>query len=210
MKFKKAFTLSEAAVAIAVTSTIIAMAIPATMQNTYNKNSVLHLKNIYTRSTKAFEEISTEQKTLNAISFDNFAKKLKPVKNCGYSKTECWYSSPIKGLDGKLVDWANDNKWNRGELTDGTLIAFKKWTKNDGAFGSEIFDKDYSKSIIGTLMVDISGKDSPNVMGRDVFGFWVTKNGIMPWGAIDITPCQEGSVGNGCASKILSENAVNY
>ena len=39
------------------------------------------------------------------------------------------------------------------------------------------------KTICGTIFVDINGKTGPNSLGRDIFGFYFTRNKIVPKGA---------------------------
>ena len=51
------------------------------------------------------------------------------------------------------------------------------------------------------------------MLGRDTFGWFLTKQGIFPWGHYDAdfgaaSDC--GTNGLGCATKILKEGAMNY
>ena len=58
------------------------------------------------------------------------------------------------------------------------------------------------------MYIDVNGEKKPNIMGRDVFWFWVKKDGLYP-GGCDEEHCV-GTNGAGCACKVLREGAMNY
>jgi hypothetical protein len=62
------------------------------------------------------------------------------------------------------------------------------------------------------MLVDINGKKSPNQWGKDIYGIWIMKNQILPWGAdpagtaVELHAegtCITSGSGHGCGSKYL-------
>ena len=54
------------------------------------------------------------------------------------------------------------------------------------------------KNICGYIRIDVNGKRFPNMMGRDVFSFWVTKDKIVPTGTQLENKASSSSFENGC------------
>ncbi len=65
------------------------------------------------------------------------------------------------------------------------------------------------------FMVDINGAKAPNQIGKDVFAFVLTENGVVPAGKdTGSSKCYSGSTGTyagyDCASKVLRTGSTQY
>lgn len=67
--------------------------------------------------------------------------------------------------------------------------------------------------ICGALFVDVNGpKKNPAKMGRDIFIFFVAKQGIIPFldENDETNNCTTDQDGLNCATKVLNEDSMNY
>lgn len=216
---RKGFTLSEVMLVLSVIGVIATLTIPGIMQNTQNKQTVTRLKKIYSLLQQAYTsnvaeyESAENYSVLSNVSYVNaFVSNMSVLKNCG-NNPGCWHIGPTKGLDGSEIfhDFNNNDpasySWGKVILADGTFITGGSYANNcTTSVGTA---PDLQNSICGKFFVDVNGLSGPNVFGRDVFGFYITKRAVVPYGIIgDFYSCS--GTGMGCANKILSENAVNY
>lgn len=216
---KKGFTLSEVMLVLSVIGVIAALTIPGVVQNTQNKQTVTKLKKIYSTISQSAQMLmvdndgtlegnyfsgSSNNNTLNA-----FASKMTLIKTCMTGVAGCWYTTPITQKNGNLWSSNPDNSGARGVLADGSLLIFNDYsgdcTYNQGSGPLQ-------NSLCGDIYVDINGSQNPNQWSRDIFRFWITKNGVYPAGLFnDGNDCGTGSnYGYGCAAKIIQENNMNY
>lgn len=107
--------------------------------------------------------------------------------------------------------------------TEGQLKYF--WTFNDGTVVTTTFLNASSSSCsnnnsCGDLSIDLNGSKGPNAVGRDIFFFGITKNGIKPLGYKGDTGrpfeqyCvhgQEGAYnGYGCTAWVIYNENMDY
>lgn len=235
MEKRAGLVMSDLFVPLAVIGLIIAFTLPGFIINAQKKEFAEKLDKDYRMLSLAFNSIvkdydgyitsapgfssttgSTEDsiKALNAL-----AQKLSIEKNCG-SNRGCWYTTPIKLLgNGEYTPNAEkhlDKKYAKAILKDGSSILVYIYNssctyrpnKRDARGG-------LYRTVCGELKIDINGKNAPNQIGRDVFGFWITKNGIYPWGVYNDgrscdTKSTEWKTSYGCAAKVLSDKAMSY
>lgn len=163
-----------------------------------------------------YENLAGSPAMINQASFlSELGKYIRFLKNCG-TASGCWYNGMTKYMNGS--NWTNfdvDTVRNRAILVDGTMVWTGLWDTSCMAnpIGGAVAGSPFNGKICGEYWIDINGTGTPNVVGRDVFGFYITENGAFPMGYMDSRICDPSSSGSnnyGCANKVLSENAVNY
>lgn len=224
---KKAFTLPEILLILAIIGVIAALTIPGIVHKLSSKETVLKLKKEYSVIISAYSRLSSEhdgdiagsgifegeeigdssEKALNA-----FTSKMNLLKNCG-SKSGCWYNSPLKALNGTAlvpnIDDDTNNYSAKAILSDSTFFILRDQNGNcETTFGSGPLDSS-GCAIIG---IDINGNIGPNTAGRDYFEFFITKVGVIPRGAYESSPdCGvDTNIGLGCTERVLTDNEINY
>ena len=92
---------------------------------------------------------------------------------------------------------------------------------NDAYMDAYVYDKDNPSnqmlSLCGFIIIDVNGKQSPNIWGRDVFGMWVTDRsvlGVYPFGGefdnafrnkCNMTSVDDTQDTRGCAAQLIKD-----
>jgi len=227
IKNKSAFTLAEVLITLAIVGVIASLTIPTLLQNTKKEEYVAGLKKSYSVLSQAYKLLESENNgnfsslitgsdgASEANLMNAFATKLNVIKNCG-SGFGCWYNSPRKFLNGSeqtpnLEYYYGPDGYGKAILNDGTMILIditSETCTEDKGTGP------LKNSTCGRIIVDINGAKAPNTIGRDIFYFFITKTGIVPFGAFDHTTCEptiaDLTKNQGCTAKVLKEGAMNY
>lgn len=176
---KKAFTLSELLIALAIIGAIAAMSIPSLVTQIQNRTLTTQLKNISAsvQQLAADQLIVHKTKTLEDTDFgspaellvaDNFA-----IQETGVTGLSSGKYSSLNSLNSKSTAGSS---YNTILLKNGALLGYSR----DGA-GKDSSGKDANSDgddyIIGRFVVDVNGVEPPNIIGRDLFEFYVTKKG---------------------------------
>lgn len=183
LKNKKSigFTLSELITAMGIIGILAGMTIPAVIENLHKRSYCAQLKSIIGEIQQlASVQMATKgTKDLSLTDFSN-AKKLFSDKNFVITKkcssadalAECWNVSTTK----KYKYIGGGNHKNPPALTtivlkSGAIISYKPNTDTMTTFAGTN-DTGY-----GTFYVDLNGQDKPNIVGRDRFGFYLSRQG---------------------------------
>lgn len=226
--FKYAFTLSEVMLVLSVIGVVAALTIPTLMQKTGNSQNVVQLKKVYAVMSQAYLMVAAENGGDASIALagdgsnsadlnmmNAFIKHLNVIKNCG-GAMGCWYTTDRKFMNGATADANFDLSINgnyaKAILSDGTSIMFDNTT---GYCNLDSGDGPLDGSVCGGFSVDINGSKGPNTIGRDYFGFWITRTGIYPYGSYnDTRTCETDQnvwgKNIGCTAKILQEGIINF
>lgn len=231
-----AFSLADVLITLGIIGVVASMTMPTLIQNYQKTQYASQLKKIYSEFSQAYNLIIMDAggSILNNPNFncsescnyseaakamDEFAEKIKVIRNCGL-ETGCWHESPIKCLGGTAnylskpdSEWANQR--GKAILVDGTMVMVGILDNSCAYNPSESAVAPMAKSVCGWIQVDLNGKSPPNTYGRDFFDFWITVNGIYPVGIFnDGTNCQITSsiekTSAGCTAKVLQEGSMNY
>ena len=189
MKFenRKAFTLAEVLITLGVIGVVAAITMPSVIQKQQEKVTVNRLKSAYSILSQAFQRAITENGTpdtwgmvgmndvqSNIIMGNAFVPYLKLTKNCigqsaDYTRKNCstLYSDPA--IYSYIV------------LANGTSVAFRTWSNN-------CTYSQYYAEACGMVIVDVNGMQKPNTEGKDIFGFYMTKTKIVPFGVKGANP----------------------
>lgn len=220
---KKAFTLAEVLITLAIIGVVAGMSIPSLMNKINNKDKVVKLKKVYSTFSQALQRYQADNGVLEEVfvgdgssaaslaALEALAPYLNISKNCGLS-SGCWYTSELKFLGGTVNSVDAEASWvahGKAILADGTLFLIADYpgicsTSNMGL-----------NNICGLMYVDVNGVKGPNTKGRDVFLFQIIRTGIVPAGANgDGYSCDPNSSSNsdsnGCTAKVLQESEMNY
>ena len=214
---KSAFTLTELLIALTIIGAVSAMAIPNLIDGIHKRSLVSQLKGTY----GALQELAREQlvvkktKNLTDTDFADPAKLLTDknfqiTKKCT-STSDCWvgpYKSITKAsMQTRVVEGSPISVI----LKDGQILSYQK-----SVMGYNI-DNGKDRAI-GLFYVDVNGSDKPNIIGRDVFWFYITEKGkvvdhyLASGSAYDktkaTTNCKSGSTITGCFSVVMRNNWV--
>ena len=181
MKLKKlfsAFTLTELLIALAILGALAGMAIPSLMEGLQKKQLTLQLKNTIAgiQQIAHNQMIAKNTKDLTFTDFNSPAKLLSEknfpiVKSCEKA-ADCWTES-YKKISGNTASTRYLEGDNRSIiLKNGAIISYGLSNVASTGLPSDSDDRD-----IGIFRIDINGIDKPNMIGRDVFWFYISKKG---------------------------------
>ena len=228
---KKAFTLAEIVIAVAILGTIAALTIPiffadsVTQKNQY----VAGLKKTYTDFSYATDQIKANNSgTLIGAFADVDAIVTKYCRYMKCSKT-CGLGAAVSGgcfnAQAAIKNLQNGAYWNNPTsagyrsfvLADGTLVfgilTSTACTSSDG--GEEL------AKICGYLYIDVNGFKGPNTVGKDIFCIFIRQDKLSSAGNDPGTThfdyntyCDPASThtnnGISCAARVLKEGKMLY
>lgn len=168
-----AFTLSEVLITLGIIGVIAALTIPGliTVQQKHAAVSgLLTAQSILSQAVKMYTAETDEEGSIffdTALPVQEFAEKyflpyLKVAQICTKMPDGCWQSGDFNGYyDLAGVKMTNTVPYSL-VLNNGMVLGFNK--VDDGAYS------------IMSVIVDVNGKSSRNVMGKDVFSFYLFNN----------------------------------
>lgn len=168
----KAFTLTELLLALGIVGTIAALSIPSLMDNIHKRINVGHLKNVVHDINYIIEEqrLNYNTKNLDSTDFKDASiiiGQFASTQNCEDTNAECWGEKYKKISDMSEIDVGfNYTKGKAVKLKNGASLYYKI---NDGTMGPS--------NTIGSFIIDVNGKDKPNIIGRDLFSFYLDNSG---------------------------------
>lgn len=213
-KSKKAFTLAEVLITLAIIGVVAALTVPTVIRNYQERQTISALKKAYAQLSQAFNMATIENGAISTWSLENcdtvldiMQPYLKITKKC--AKGSGCISDSYKALNGK--DTTALNSHCRGRLADGT--SFTIYT-HDGIKNCE------TNNYCGEIGIDLNGNKAPNQIGKDFFLFFITKNGVRPMGAPDTvsrqlaTNCkmsnQDIYTGYACTAWVIAKSNMDY
>ena len=178
---KRAFTLTELLVSLAIIGTIAVFAIPPLMNDIHTRVYLNMVKNM----SVTIEELAADQminrrvRNLSDTDFGNADDLLSSKQFYIVSKENGILTSTYKNFsnEDKTIDGINGKSIL---LKNGVVLVYKP-----------IED---SATTTGTFIMDANGNDGPNVIGKDLFVFNITKKGKIVSGAEDtsLSACSGG------------------
>lgn len=188
---KTAFTLAETLITLGIIGVVAAMTIPnlITMHQKHAAVAgIMEAQSIINQAVKMYAEDTDEEGAMDfdtTLPIDEFAQKyfqpyLKVAQVCTKMSDGCWKTDNFYGYY-DLVGEKMTNVPYSLVLNNGMIFGFNKVENGD----------EYN---LISIIVDINGKGGKNVLGRDVFSFYLfnnensyyktslIKNGIYPGG----------------------------
>lgn len=213
---KRAFTLAETLITLAIIGVVAAITIPSLMQSTQDAELKTAWKNFYSEMNNATTQLVGDNGgSLKGLCSngnhdclrDLYKPYLKSIKTCdgGANYGICWHSSgAFWALDGSTPVTDSYTMMSGLVLNKGPLISF---------FYGSINCDNTSQTILrcGYFYADVNGLKGPNKYGKDIFAAHVIENGLKPYGTQQdtISKSCEGTVGVmsglGCSAKYLRE-----
>lgn len=203
------FTLAEVLITLLIIGVLAALVIPSLIQNTQDAELKIAWK-------KAFSNMSLAGRLIlidNGESFkglcttwdstclkDLFVKKFVAIKQYNESSGagNCWHQpGKFKYMDNSPV-----NDWGDSAcvaLNDGGLLFFI-YSSSTCTFNT------WGTPICGWIYSDVNGFKGPNIVGKDIFGAYLTDNNLKPFGSFGDNlgnSCNSTDTGMGCSAKSL-------
>lgn len=223
-----AFSLSEVLIALGIIGVVAAMTLPMVLRNTHNHQYVAGYKKALYSMTNAMNMITSESggSILGAYnSEDEFLDAMCLKLNCNQAchsydnRKECFHTASdwrTLGGGGGWINYATAAGQASALLPDGMMFNIGDLIPNCTTTNGSI------NNICAILTVDINGFHPPNMMGRDMFQFFVEPNKVEANGnqtggtgyTSDPSDCDptSGTANDGinCGTKISTEGNMNY
>ncbi len=213
------FTLTELLIALTIIGAVAALSIPSLVDNLNKKQMVTQLKStVESIQTLSGNQLAIKKsKSLIDTDFADPAKLLREknfqIAQLCNTAADCWKERYKKLEDYSLTDRALSEDIDTGKtviLKNGSILTYT--LKTDYPV---MADKD---QVLGLFRVDVNGSEKPNIIGRDLFWFLITKKGkiVDHYTANNkeykqdkaISDCKDGSVISACFSELLRNNWV--
>lgn len=220
----RAFTLAEVLITLLIIGVVASLVVPNLINDSQNEELNALLKKNYSAFTNAAKLMMNDYGG-NLIGvfnseqdmYNKFGNYIIFSKICPAGSTECFYAgtNTWKNLYGD--DGSYDHTTTRtGILNDGTAVRFTFESLSCATSHGAGSPAEFS---CGYVEIDVNGYKKPNIMGRDIFFFWITKTGVYPngiyndvrsnWSLYCDKTSSAGNSGRGCAAKILSGGKVD-
>lgn len=219
MENKRGFTLGETLLALGIVGIVTAITITVFTQLTFKDRMAEQLKATYSQLSQAmmimmaptgsmvnvFNDDNTDNYHADSI-LNTFCNNMKCVRKCSYTEPlgNCWHNNNTWfRFDGTSSAWGSRSS---AVLANGSLVFFEA-RRNDCTSTQHT-----EFPVCGNIRVDLNGFNPPNIMGRDIFMFWITADKLLPAGVsgdtVSLVTAPER--GQQYTQKVLSEGAMNY
>lgn len=224
---EKAFTLAEVLITLGIIGVVAALTIPSLISNNTKVQYVTALKKAYSQTNQALAQMAVDNGTIGSIvdvvpagaspeeAGDKFAEYFKIAKNCKANTGEGCFPVFKNFYDGSTAggtqDYDNGGAYYKFITADGMSYA----VSYDGACttnaGFDSINNPLYNAQCGVLFIDVNGLKGPNVLGRDVFEFYITSRTgkapvIYPFGGFYLGTGDDTTGGNGW----WNYNSVDY
>ncbi len=235
----KAFTIAELLITISIIGIITEITLPPLITNVNKEIRYAQFQTANSIMTNLGMQIYREYDYNITDIYDNpqeaitaFAEKLQYLKICDSSNFQgnCWHKESTKSPDGvfNLTKTtpiiSNQHVEDSIVLKNGMLLGIEQNFFNPSCDGSWVWNETTGESIFcGEMMIDVNGFKGPNVLGRDIFTYILTKNRFYPAGMdnqdtpvkgycnADEDPESAGwENGKACTYRLILEREMNY
>ncbi|MBR1753712.1 type II secretion system protein [bacterium] len=232
---KCAFTLAEVLLTIGILGVVSAMTIPTLMQRIDERETISRLQKFYSAMENAGRLAVAEYGTIDKwglvgdltssqkvdIFWDRYSKYLKVQKIYKYDERPTNEDITPTFLGGGTA-W-DSLKRHFIILADGVMIR-SSWA-SDAMIACYTTNNRPIESTCGEFSVDVNGDKGPNQVGKDIFIFSITRNGVRPHGSPLVNNsdynrsfagyCKKDDSnlsmnGYGCAAWILYKGNMDY
>lgn len=233
------FTLAETLITLTIVGLVAAMTIPSLIKDVNTKiyysqfqeaNAIMI--NLGTEIYRDYNFDITGMFATPADVINAFSEKLKYQKICNSSDFQgvCWHKESTESPEGvfnltKTTSiFPSQHVQDSILLRNGMLLGIEQNYYNPSCDGSWVWDENTGESIFcGEMMIDVNGMKGPNVLGRDIFTYILTKKRFYPAGLdnqdtpikgycnIDKDPDSTGwENGKACTLKLIIDGKMDY
>ena len=213
-----AFTLAELLITLSILGVVAAITIPSAIKSNTNKATILKVKKMYSMLESALGQatVANNNDSINVSDYYNDPSKvyndlIKPYIKINYDagtntskKQKIIYCDKIKLLNGDtyIKDYCDNELYYVVQLKDGSALYMR---------GPLNFDNNNQNQIAFTY--DVNGKQGPNTLGIDIFGYNIypadSRNVQMTKPTLAINACPNGE-GWTCGNWILQKGNMDY
>lgn len=193
---KKGFTLTELIISLAIVGLIAVLAVPALMNDVYTKAYINQLKNMSAMLEQLAADQMINKRTTNLSDTDfKAAANLLTTSNFAIVGTS---GTLLNGITYKKADGTaatvEEKSSTAIRLKNGVVLGYAPSASTDTTYA-------------GTFILDVNGTDNPNMVGRDLFVFKITKKGKIASGASSTTlaTCNGGDA-KACYGYLVENN----
>ena len=217
---KKAFTLSEALIALVIIGIVAALTVPNIVFKYNDDVTVKRVTKFYATMSVAYQKIKFEEgvpedwgelnedRTNNGrVFYEKFKKHLSILKDCSNDQPGCFASSSYKLFSGGFSEnFTSARARYNAILLDGSAVSFYVHPKSTFTYNE---GKD-RKGGLGLVYLDVNGAKPPNQFGKDMFQFDITEDAIYPPMVTkrEISNCL--SAGYYCSGWIIAYQNMDY
>ncbi len=217
---KRAFTLAEVLITLAIIGIVAALTIPTLIANYQKQETLTRFKKFYSMFNSALKLAQAENGDMSTwakpkdISISAWGKLYiepyikvnkicKSYEDCGYKENDPWTSVDGTPDATNVVDIQTPNTSRVTYiLNDGAVLIIQLY-KHTG-------DPDQPYEDGKAVIVDFNGANGPNVMGKDTFIFNRDSNGIADYckdqsDSLINSQCSQ-KAGRCCSTKIIKDN----
>ena len=202
---KKAFTLNELLIAVAIIGIILIITVPIVFSHFNKKSQVAGLQRVYTAVTNAVKLMMIDERvksiaksslyfedgdTVEATAGAFLKKYFNVTKDCETEPGECFAAS-----------YVNLNKEAVSLPADGEAYCVATSTNVSICLIPPAASK------AARVLVDVNGPARPNIAGRDLFLFYIYGDGFIGdrVSNSDTTEeCRSNTYGSGCFNRIIN------
>lgn len=222
---KKAFTLAEILITLAIIGIISAMTIPTLIAKIHEKQNITRLKQTYSLLSQAFKLVEDNGGVLSDLAANQNTSKIDRVKkladllrphlkilvDCGHNdKNEvCVKNQTYLQLNNtSRGNYSKNQNYYKIGLVNGVHIIFNA---GEGGWNSQNGDPETFR-----IYVDTNGLQGPNQWGRDFFMFhYYDSYGLVPAGFPNSSKLEDKcestkEAGLGCAYHVLKYGNMDY
>lgn len=210
---KNAFTLAETLIVLSIIGVVAALTMPALIQKHQKLTTITRLKETY---SLLYQAIKTSEAYNDEISNWNFGE----VGCTGASEFTEKYISPYLKITKKCIynnsgecnfKAGNLNNPNNSDNADYYLTRSEQLFLSNGSIIAISRPPGIDYPII---LIDINGKNKPNIVGKDVFEFDIKDGNFVPRGSnfdknslkTELNGCHKEGSGAFCARLIMLDN----
>lgn len=180
-----AFTLAEVLVTLGIIGVVSAMTLPTLVKNHQRQVYVTQLHKVYNEISQAVEQVITDS---NAVSLGESELAKKEIDGAEYFVRNYFKTSKICSTRSASDCFADSYK----NINGGTVRIRSFINPNDGYCASALLANGASVYFITNggryyqwgiyTVVDVNGKQGPNILGRDLFDFVINNDGTIAVG----------------------------
>ena len=215
---RKGFTLAEVLLVITIIGIVASYTIPDLINNIIDQQHKTALKKTYSVLSQVTIFVSEnnggslaglpQMGDTDPSLINYYYPYLSIIKKCTFNNTRgnCWHANGVASwMNGTPATNANWEYIGKGViLADGALVEFYD-------ISTDCTNVGMTGGVCSYASIDVNGFKGPNIYGKDIFRFFVTKTGFIPRGAqgdLDSVAgdCIPTGRGDTCAMKELTNN----